>query len=122
MIDRVLDILFYFTASQILFFVYAIFALNCYRGWLTGKLTYKVPAFYIAVPGMVGFVIVDWLMNMSVFSILCWELPCSKIELVTGRMARYKANLDTTAHWRIWIAVTICSSLNLFNFDSTPHC
>lgn len=112
----------YFILSQYAFWLWAIASLNLYRGWLTGELTYKMPVFYLAIPTMLGFVIFDWFMDMTVFAIICWQRPQSPTELVTTRMARYRADPQSATKWQLRVANFVCGLLNLFNFDSNNHC
>lgn len=114
--------LLYFILVMYFFWLGAIASLNLYRGWMSGKLTYKMPVYYLAVPTMVAFVLMDWVMNRTVFMVLCWELPKSKGELVTQRMARYRADPRNTRNYRVAVADFVCDTLNLFNFNSEDHC
>lgn len=109
--------------SQYLFWLWAIASLNLYRGWLTGRLTYRMPVFYLAVPTLFGFVLTDWLMDKTVFALVCWQRPQSAKDLVTTRMSRYRDDPEACTKWQLWVANFVCGLLNLFNFDSTiPHC
>jgi hypothetical protein len=112
-----------FTTVLTLYFFWlsAIASLNLYRGYLTGQLTWRMPVFYLALPTMAGFILLDWIMNRTVFMLVCWDLPADWRELVTTRMIRYKASTSPNTY-RLWVAVQICGLLNLFNFDSNTHC
>ena len=103
------------------FWLMAIASLNLYRGYLSGKMTRDMPAYWLSVPTMIVFVLVDWTMNRSIFLLICLQLPLSRTELVTERMARYRTD-PTTPHWRVMIANFVCGLLNFFNFSSDNHC
>lgn len=108
---------------QLLFFwMYAIFALNLYRGWKSGKLTWKMPAWWLAIAGMLGFLVLDWVMNRTIFAVLCWQSALNWTELVTTRCSRYRTCPGQTNGWQRFVANTTCGLLNAFNFDNTDHC
>ena len=115
------DLLSLFSWAMFAFWIYAIAALNLYRGWLTGTLTWRMPAYWFAIIGMVGFLIIDWFMNLTVFALFCWQRPQATWELVTTRMARYRED-PATDWYRRGVADFTCGLLNVFNFDNTKHC
>lgn len=104
-----------------LFGLYAIAGMNIYRGFLTGKVTWRRAAFWLWGFALIAFLVLDWIMNRTFFWLLCWERPASWRELVTTRMQRYKANALTN-RYRRWLAGFVCGLLNAFNFNSEDHC
>ena len=111
---------FYFSCFLYLFWFYAIGAINLYRGYLTGKLTPRMPVFWMAVPALLVFVLLDWVMNFTVFRVLCLQAPQSWNELVTMRMYRYRS--EGGSGWQVSVANFVCGLLNIFNYDNSNHC
>lgn len=61
--------------------------------------------------------ILDLLVNLTVFTLLFWNLPSRPLELVTGRLTRYVNGDDG---WRRRLAIWI--AINLLNeFDPSGH-
>lgn len=63
-------------------------AMNLLRVYRLG--TMKLPAKVFGVPIMVIAVLIDWLANWTIFTVLCLQFPVHWQELVTGRLKRYK--------------------------------
>lgn len=57
----------------------------------TAPLLMQVLGYTLVLPPML---FLDWLCNMTVFTVLFWDLPAHKAELVTGRLKRYAAEIE----------------------------
>jgi glucan phosphoethanolaminetransferase (alkaline phosphatase superfamily) len=100
-------------ASLLVFYVLYIAAINIYRDWdsLAGWVQ------IVSFAPLVVMIIVDMLMNFTLFSILFFDPPDEAT--VTQRLARYRAGPDS---WRKKVAETICEQA-LNPFDPTRrHC
>ena len=75
-------------------------------------------ALVISLPIILSVVIIDFLMNYSLFTLFFWELP--KEALVTDRLTRHIKEINPS--WRKTLATWICNNL-LNPFDpSGTHC
>lgn len=52
----------------------------------TAPIVMQVLGYTLVLPPLL---FLDWLVNMTVFTVLFWDQPASKSELVTGRLKRY---------------------------------
>ena len=68
------------------------------------------------LPLLVTMVVVDVLMNWTLFTLITLDLP--REAFVTSRMKRYRA--QTTVNWHSRLATFICTKL-LNPFDPTKH-
>jgi len=87
------------------------------------KLYYRAVGTWAEKPvrmiGLVVFIPQDWWMNI-ILSVLFWDLPGSKGELVTGRMQRYKKQYSWSLYndmgyrerFRFRFALVLCEHLN----------
>lgn len=57
----------------------------------TAPLLMQVLGYTLVLPPML---FLDWLCNMTVFTVLFWDLPAHKAELVTGRLKRYAPEIE----------------------------
>lgn len=90
-------------------------AMNLIRVWRLGTMSLVAKA--LGAPIMLAAVVIDWLANWTVFSLLCWQWPAAWKELVTGRLKRYKDNPAESAY-RKRISAWFASEL-LDQFDPT---
>lgn len=63
-------------------------------------------ALWLGYPILIVGLLVDWLVNVIVFTVLFMDLPGTATELVTGRLKRYAYNINhmgskrqKAAHW-----------------------
>ena len=81
----------------------------------------KLVLWFIVYP----FVLFDWLMNMTVMTVVCFDLPASRTEVVTARMKRYKRAYQFVEpprlidKWRSWFSFFLCDIANAITED---HC
>lgn len=75
----------------------------------------------LAYPSVIVGIPFDWLVNVTIASLLFWDKPGEWGELVTGRLKRY---LEQEAHYgtrrRYWAGV-ICHTLDKFD-PGGKHC
>lgn len=77
--------------------------------------------FLVGIP----FLLLDWKVNW-LLSPVFWEIPETRLELVTGRMKRYKrykvemiTEGGTLFKWRHWFGLKLCKWLSKYDKD---HC
>lgn len=98
------------------FWVLYVFVMGLYRAKLEGSLTKT--ALVIGFPWIVLAIAVDWVAN-QLASLLFWDLPRSRSELVTGRFQRY---LREDTGWRSKTASWVCSHLLDYLDPRGHHC
>jgi hypothetical protein len=99
------------------FWALFIFMMGVYRAFLKKRL--KGLSLILSIPFLVVAFLVDFLMQMTVFSVLFWDWP--KHWLVTHRLRFYKKTLPKTTR-RYRFADYLCKHL-LDPFDPTgEHC
>lgn len=104
------------------FFLYTFFALyvlvmGIYRAHLDGTLTKG--GYIIGGPWVVLGAVVDFVANMTIFSVLFLEFP--QEALVTSRLQRHLKETDPD-HWRYKISKTICTKLLDYFDPRGRHC
>lgn len=102
-------------AVYALFILYVV-AMAFKRAWPVMHWSEKA----LAVPAILAGVLVDWAVNMTVATVLFWDLPASWRELVTARLKRYHANV-LEPEWRRALGQWICDRLDHFDPDG-DHC
>jgi hypothetical protein len=111
MITSILIFLAYLWASWGLY----VLVVGLYRAYMAKRLNRY--AIFLSIPFVaIGF-IVDILSNITLATILFWELP--KELLVTARLVRHLKNKNT---WRFYIAQWICKHLLDPVDPSGSHC
>lgn len=94
-----------------------VMAMGFYRAYLDNRLSGVT--LYLAFPAVAIGLLMDWLSNWTIATLLFWELPKSPNELVTTRLSRY---VYSDSGWRLKCAEWICHNL-LDIFDpSGKHC
>jgi len=74
------------------------------------------PVLYASAPMLLTMVVVDFVMQVTLFTVLFLDLP--QETMVTYRLERYKA--QPVQDWRSRVAVWICANA-LNPFDPTRH-
>lgn len=64
-------------------------------------------------PTLATGLVLDWVLNFTVFTVVFFDLPASKGELVTGRLKRYA---KSSTGWRLTLTRWLASEL-LDDFD-----
>jgi len=99
------------------FWVLYVFVMGLYRAKLDGSLTRT--AWVVGFPWIVLAILVDWVVNWTIATLLFWDLPRSRSELVTGRFQRY---LTGDTGWRAKSASWVCSHLLDYLDPRGHHC
>ena len=117
-----LDIVGYVLAAYFLvmaLYVLFIASMNIMAKWDTLSLKAKVAV----APIIVVAVALDWVLNMTLASVVFWDLPAHKKELITGRLKRYHHAPLYAGTWRYRWAAKICDELlDPFDLLTGNHC
>lgn len=102
-------------ALYALFLLYVL-TMSFKRAWPSMGIVAKA----CAVPVVVVGVVLDWLVNMLIGTVMFMDPPSAIGELLTGRLQRMRRD-ENALSWRYRLATYICQGLN--NFDpSGEHC
>lgn len=101
--------LYAFTAFYVLWCFYiAVMAIKRVNDTVGLTMPMKVFSLPIVMTG----ILLDWMLNMTLFTVLFWELPASRGELVTGRLKRWRHADGFRQKLSSWLATML-----LDNFD-----
>lgn len=121
--DFLVDHPFLFGLVEVVIFLYVFFALyvlavGLYRAHLTGVLT--KPGYIMGWPWIAVAGIVDFIANVTIFSVIFLEPP--QEFLVTTRFRRHLANGEESDGWRWRVSNQICKKLLDYFDPRGSHC
>lgn len=102
-----LKIIGYGIAATYALWVFYLAVMNLKRAKDAGNL--RPIALWLGSPILVVGIVIDWLVNWVVFTVVCLDFPESAGELVTGRLKRYVRDEPDT--WRASLAFWFADEL-----------